>query len=68
MPGSNSTRRAIACLLVLVVVAACGGGSPRADTSTFLTGMKNPVPVVLAGNALYTGDWTTGTIYRITSR
>lgn len=42
------------------------GSSYAGTVSTFLTGMKNPVPVVLAGNALYTGDWTTGTIYRIT--
>jgi glucose/arabinose dehydrogenase len=44
-------------------------GSTYAGTvTTFLTGMQNPVPVVLAGGALYTGDWTTGTIYRITPR
>ena len=44
-------------------------GSTYAGTATtFLTGMKNPVPVVLSGDALFTGDWTTGTIYRITPR
>lgn len=33
----------------------------------FLTGVKNPVAVVLGpDNALYVGDWTSGTVYRIT--
>ena len=42
------------------------GSSYAGTVTTFLTGMKNPVPVVLASDALFTGDWTTGTIYRIT--
>ena len=43
-------------------------GSKYTGTVTpFLTGLKNPVPVLLGpDNALYVGDWTTGTIYRIT--
>lgn len=43
-------------------------GSTYTGTVTpFLTGLKNPVPVLLGpDNALYVGDWTTGTIYRIT--
>jgi glucose/arabinose dehydrogenase len=33
----------------------------------FVTGLKNPVPVLLTpGGALLVGDWTTGTLYRIT--
>jgi glucose/arabinose dehydrogenase len=36
-------------------------------TRAFLTGFKNPVPVLLdASGALYVGDWTTGTLYRVT--
>jgi glucose/arabinose dehydrogenase len=36
-------------------------------TRTFLTGFKNPVPVLLdATGALFVGDWTTGRLYRIT--
>jgi glucose/arabinose dehydrogenase len=35
-------------------------------TTAFVTGLKNPVPVMLDGSgALYVGDWTTGKIYRI---
>ena len=44
------------------------GSTYTGTVTTFLTGMQNPVPVVLSGGALYTGDWTTGTIYRITPR
>jgi glucose/arabinose dehydrogenase len=44
------------------------GSSYAGTVTTLLTGMKNPVPVVLADGALYTGDWTTGTVYRITPR
>lgn len=33
----------------------------------FLTGFKNPVPVLLdASGGLFVGDWTTGKLYRIT--
>jgi glucose/arabinose dehydrogenase len=36
-------------------------------TRAFLTGFKNPVPVLLdATGALFVGDWTTGKVYRIT--
>jgi len=36
-------------------------------TRTFLTGFKNPVPVLLdATGTLFVGDWTTGRLYRIT--
>jgi hypothetical protein len=39
----------------------------RGSVQPFVTGLKNPVPVLLTpGGALLVGDWTTGTIYRIT--
>ena len=45
------------------------GSTYTGAVSTFITGMHNPVPVVLAGDgALFTGDWATGTIYRIAKR
>ena len=42
-------------------------GSSYTGTATpFLGGLKNPVPVLLGRDgALFVGDWTTGTIYRI---
>ena len=44
-------------------------GSTYTGTVTqFLSGLKNPVPVLLGPDgALFVGDWTTGTIYRVTS-
>jgi glucose/arabinose dehydrogenase len=43
-------------------------GSYRSDTSTYLTGIKNPVAVATGPDgALYAGDWSTGVVYRITS-
>jgi glucose/arabinose dehydrogenase len=37
-------------------------------TETFLSGFENPVPVLAdASGALFVGDWTTGTLYRITA-
>ncbi len=37
-----------------------------ATVSPFLTGVKNPVAVAVAGDhAIFVGDWTTGTVYRI---
>ena len=53
---------------VLRVDLSKKGSSYAGTVTTFLTGMQNPVPVVLAGDALYTGDWTTGTIYHISTR
>ena len=51
---------------VLEVALTKSGTTYSGSVSTLLTGMHNPVPVVVAGDgALYTGDWTTGTIYRI---
>ena len=40
--------------------------SPAGTVRPFLTGLKNPVPVVRAPDgAILVGDWTQGTIYRI---
>ena len=37
-------------------------------TESFLAGFENPVPVLVdATGALFVGDWTTGTLYRITA-
>ncbi|HEX4818798.1 MAG TPA: hypothetical protein VFV00_01220 [Acidimicrobiales bacterium] len=70
--GSNVGTAAIvtewATGKVLRVDLTKKGTSYVGTVTTFLTGMKNPVPVVLSGNALYAGDWTTGTIYRVASR
>jgi glucose/arabinose dehydrogenase len=42
------------------------GTTHRGTVEPFLTGLKNPVAVLLAPDgALFVGDWTTGTIYRI---
>jgi hypothetical protein len=46
-------------------------GTPvRAGTvKPFLTGFKNPVPVMMSPDgSLLVGDWSTGTIYRITDQ
>jgi hypothetical protein len=41
-----------------------GGGS----ATTLLRGFKHPLPVLATtGGSLYVGDWSTGSIYRITS-
>jgi glucose/arabinose dehydrogenase len=35
-------------------------------TSAFLTGVKNPVALIMSSDgALFVGDWSTGTVYRI---
>jgi len=54
---------------VVQQVSLAKSGSTYTGTVTpFLTGLQNPVPVVFGtDNALYVGDWTTGTIYRIAS-
>ena len=39
----------------------------RGSAQPFLTGMVNPLPVTTAADgALLVGDWSTGTVYRIT--
>ena len=42
------------------------GASSSAVVTTFLTGLKQPVPVVTAPDgAVFVGDWGAGTVYRI---
>jgi glucose/arabinose dehydrogenase len=49
-----------------VVRVPIGAGS--AAPSAFLTGVKNPFGVVIGPDgALYVGDWTTGTIFRLST-
>jgi glucose/arabinose dehydrogenase len=51
-----------------VVLTRVGTGL-AGTVEPFLTGVKNPVAVVLGpDDALYVGDWTSGTVYRITAR
>jgi hypothetical protein len=43
-------------------------GAYRSEVSTYLTGIKNPVAVATGPDgALYAGDWSTGTVYRVAS-
>jgi glucose/arabinose dehydrogenase len=48
-------------------VSLAGSGSTTTGTvGPFITGMANPVPVLLAPDgSLFIGDWKTGTIYRV---
>jgi glucose/arabinose dehydrogenase len=51
---------------VLRVGLAKIGSTYTGSTSPFLTGLTNPVPLLLAPEgALLVGDWGTGTVYRI---
>jgi glucose/arabinose dehydrogenase len=44
------------------------GSRYTGSVSTFVGGLKNPVPVLLgSGRSVYIGDWTTGTVYRVAS-
>ncbi len=48
------------------VALTTDGSTYTGTTSTFLTGLGNPVPVITtASGSLLVGDWTTGTIYEI---
>ncbi len=51
-------------------VALAGSGSVSTGPVTpFLSGLKNPVPVVLdPGGAVLVGDWRSETVYRISRR
>jgi glucose/arabinose dehydrogenase len=52
-----------------VALTKSGAATYTATVHPFLTGFKNPVPVLLsASGALLVGDWTTGVVYAITSR
>jgi glucose/arabinose dehydrogenase len=51
---------------VLRVPLAANGTRAAGKAVTFLTGLKNPLPVAVAADgAVLVGDWTSGTIYRI---
>jgi glucose/arabinose dehydrogenase len=42
------------------------GSTYTGTVSTFMTGLENPVPVILGSDgALFVGDWGTGIIYRV---
>jgi glucose/arabinose dehydrogenase len=43
-------------------------GGYTGSTSTFLTGFKNPLPVITADDAILVGDWGTGIVYRIAAQ
>jgi glucose/arabinose dehydrogenase len=44
------------------------GSTYEGTVSTFLTGLKNPLPLATAPDgAVLVGDWTTGIVYRVTS-
>jgi glucose/arabinose dehydrogenase len=45
------------------------GSTYKGTTAAFLTGLKDPLPVLTTGDgAVLVGDWTTGTVYRIARR
>ncbi len=51
---------------LLEVALTPSGATYKGMVSTFLTGIKNPVAVVVGPDgALYAGDWSTGSVYRI---
>ncbi|HEY1738305.1 MAG TPA: hypothetical protein VGI86_06335 [Acidimicrobiia bacterium] len=50
----------------VVRVALTETGSTYTGTvHSFLTGLKNPVPVVLRGTTLFVGDWGSGIVYAV---
>ena len=72
--GSGATREATAFVAEWAlgrVQRVTLTGSARETVgivAPFLTGLKNPVPVLAgADGTLFVGDWTTGIVYRITS-
>jgi glucose/arabinose dehydrogenase len=49
-----------------VALRADGTAADGTKATPYLTGVKNPFGVVVGpDNALYVGDWTTGTVYRV---
>ena len=49
-----------------VSLTAAGSGGYSGSVGPFLTGLTNPVPLILASDGtLFVGDWGTGTIYAI---
>jgi glucose/arabinose dehydrogenase len=50
------------------VLPAKSGATYTGTVTPLLSGLTNPMPVLLGpNNALFVGDWSTGTIYRITN-
>jgi glucose/arabinose dehydrogenase len=48
------------------VALSANGGTYAGTVHPFLTGLTNPVPVILSSQgALLVGDWSTGTVYQI---
>jgi glucose/arabinose dehydrogenase len=44
------------------------GSSYTGSVSTFVGGLKNPVPVLLGSRgSVFIGDWTSGTVYRVST-
>ena len=41
------------------------GGADSGSVKSFLTGIRNPLPVAATDGALLVGDWSSGTIYRV---
>jgi glucose/arabinose dehydrogenase len=51
---------------VMRVALTRSGSGYRGSAAPFLTGLKNPLPVLSSSDgALLVGDWSTGTVYRI---
>jgi glucose/arabinose dehydrogenase len=51
---------------IKAVALTLRASSYRGTVSTFVTGLKQPVPVILGpDNALYIGDWGSGIVYRV---
>jgi hypothetical protein len=51
---------------VLRVTLTRTGSGYRGSVAPFLTGLRDPLPVVATGNGgVLVGDWGTGTIYRV---
>ncbi len=60
---------AVGKVQIVPLVRNPSGSGWSGSAAPFLTGMKNPVPVLLGpAGALFVGDWTTGIIDRITAR
>ena len=52
--------------VVDAVTLTRAGGAYRGKVAKFITGLSNPVPVILGpDNALYIGDWGAGIVYRV---
>jgi glucose/arabinose dehydrogenase len=60
---------AVGKVQIVPLVKNPSGSGYSGAPAVFLQGLKNPVPVLLGSRRqLFVGDWTTGIIYRVTSR